>query len=76
MNLTYVDNNTPLTTPPGPEEQTVNLTLISARDKNLSYEMPTLLIQQFVDSDGDGYLDNTDDCLVCSEIPQTTELVV
>ena len=46
VNLTYLDNNTlTLITPSGPEEQTVKLTLIGTRGKNLSYKMPTLLIQ-------------------------------
>ena len=63
VNLTYVDNNTlTLTTPPGPEEQTVNLTLIGTKGQELELRDAYTFDTTAVDSDGDGYLDNTDDC--------------
>ncbi len=63
VNLTYVDNTTlTLTTPSGPEEQTVNLTLIGTEGQELVFRDAYTFDTTAVDSDGDGYLDNTDDC--------------
>ena len=72
-----MDNNTlTLITPSGPEEQTVNLTLIGTRGQELELQDAYTFDTIAVDSDGDGYLDNTDDCPSLAGIPQMTELVV
>jgi len=63
VNLTYVDNNTlTLTTPPGPEAQTVNLTLIGADGQELLLPDAYTFDSTAIDSDGDGFLDDVDDC--------------
>ena len=63
VNLTYVDNNTlTLTTPPGPEAQTVNLTLIGADGQELLLPDAYTFDSTATDSDGDGFLDDVDDC--------------
>ena len=63
VNLTYVDNNTlTLTTPSGPEAQTVNLTLIGADGQELLLPDAYTFDSTAIDSDGDGFLDDVDDC--------------
>ena len=63
VNLTYVDSNTlTLTTPPGPEAQTVNLTLIGADGQELLLPDAYTFDSTAIDSDGDGFLDDVDDC--------------
>jgi hypothetical protein len=63
VNLTYVDNNTlTLTTPSGPEGETVNLTLIGADGQELLLPDAYTFDSTAIDSDGDGFLDSIDDC--------------
>lgn len=63
VNLTYVDNNTlTLTTPLGPEAQTVNLTLIGANGQELLLPDAYTFDSTAIDSDGDSFLDDVDDC--------------
>jgi len=63
VNLTYVDNHTlTFITPAGPEAQTVNLTLIGADGRELLLPGAFTFDDSAIDSDGDGILDNLDDC--------------
>jgi len=63
VNLTYVDNHTlTFITPAGPEAQTVNVTLIGADGRELLLPGAFTFDDSAIDSDGDGILDNLDDC--------------
>jgi hypothetical protein len=64
VNLTYVDNNTlTLTTPPGPEgDGIVDITLISVDGQELFLADAYTYNPTNIDTDGDGFLDDVDDC--------------
>jgi hypothetical protein len=64
VNLNYVDNNTlTLTTPPGPEgDGIVSITLIGVDGQELFLADAYTFDSTAIDSDGDGFLDDVDDC--------------
>ncbi len=62
VNMTYVDNHTlTFITPAGPEGETVDLTLVG-NGKQLVINDAFTFDDSAIDSDGDGILDNLDDC--------------
>lgn len=62
VNMTYVDNHSlTFITPAGPEGETVDLTLVG-NGKQLLINDAFTFDDSAIDSDGDGILDNLDDC--------------